>query len=110
MSDEDHREFVRVESHLEIEYSCDSPPFTGRVIDLSEGGAFIDTANPFDVGTRLAFRLQLPDEAEPIVGRAVVRWQQPTVGMGIQFAQLSEEDRERLRFYVGSEYFRDPSG
>lgn len=108
MGEGGHREFVRVASGLEIEYSCDSPTSTGRLVDLSEGGAFIDTATPFEEGTELDFRLELPGESEPVVGRAVVRWRQETVGMGIRFVGLDDEDRERLRFYVASEYFKSP--
>ena len=106
MAEDDHREFVRVDSDLEIEYSSDSPPFTARVVDLSEGGAFIDTPNPFEEGEELEFWLELPDESEPMVGRAVVCWRQETVGMGIRFVGLDDDQRERLRFYVASEYFK----
>lgn len=102
---EERREFVRVSRTLDIEYSVDTASFTGRVTDLGEGGAFVDTTFPQPAGTQVQFRLELPDSAVPIEGRARVAWHQPMLGMGIAFLDLPEEQVEQLRFFVGSVYF-----
>ncbi len=103
------RDHVRVRKSLEFEYRCDGQAISARIEDLSEGGAFIDTANPHAKGSELRFKLTLPGE-EPITGAARVRWQQPTVGMGIEFLGLSEAQREAIKFYVAAEFFKSFSG
>ena len=104
---EDHRDFVRIGSILEIEYWHDAAPtpIRARLEDLGEGGAFVDTSIPIPEGSEIEFRLQLPQEKEPLVGKALVRWLQPTVGMGIEFQGLSDADRERIKFFVASRFF-----
>lgn len=102
---EDRREFVRVNRTLDIEYSVDTASFTGRVTDLGEGGAFVDTTFPQPAGAELGFRLDLPDDPQTIEGRARVAWHQPMLGMGIAFVDLSQEQIDQIRFFVGSMYF-----
>ena len=105
MTDES-RDHVRVQKTLEFEYTCDGQTSQARIEDVSEGGAFVDTAIPHGVGTELEFQLSLPGEEKPIIGNAVVRWQQPTVGMGIEFVGLKDEEREAIKYYVASEFFQ----
>jgi len=104
---EDHRDFVRIGSVLEIEFWHDAEPTPtrARLEDLGEGGAFVDTSNPIPEGQEIQFRLHLPQEEKAVIGKAVVRWLQPTVGMGIEFLGLSEADRERIKFFVASTFF-----
>lgn len=101
----EHRGFVRVEKRLVLEYRANGAPFRALVTDLGEGGAFVDTPGPLPPGTDLTFTLDLDDAMEPITGRARVAWRQETVGMGIEFLDLSDDDRQRLRFFVASVFF-----
>ena len=103
---ESGREYVRVRTVLEFEYQSEAQTIKARLEDLSEGGAFVDTANPQREGDEIEFTLFLPDTEEPIVGKAVVVWHQRTVGMGIRFVGLSQEQREQIKFYVASEFFK----
>lgn len=105
MVEKDSREYVRVGAILEIEITHQGATAQTRVEDLGEGGAFVDTPVPLPEGTEIDFKLELPGEETPVVGQAVVRWQQPTVGMGIEFKHLSDADRERIRFVVASLFF-----
>jgi uncharacterized protein (TIGR02266 family) len=102
---EDSRDSVRVRKTLEFEYRCDGQTTTARIEDISEGGAFVDTPNPHSVDEQLEFKLKLPGE-DVITGKARVRWQQPTIGMGIEFVGLSDTQREAIKFYVASEFFQ----
>lgn len=102
---EESRDHVRVRKALEFEYQADGQPIRARIEDLSEGGAFVDTRTPQAVGDELRFKLTLPG-ADPITGKALVRWQQVNVGMGIEFFGLSDEEREAIKFYVASEFFQ----
>ena len=99
MQGRDRRRFVRVLKRLEIEYTADTP-WVAEIADLGEGGAFIVTPNPFPVGTRLRYKFHLPDDPIQIEGEARVTRIEPTLGMGIEFKGLSQEDLERIRFLV----------
>ena len=106
MARDEKRQAVRVARPLECEYSADCPPIRATVCDLSDKGMFLDTQHPLHVGDVIDFRLELPDEREtPVTGRGRVVWIEPLVGVGIQFLELSPDQRERLRFWVASVFF-----
>lgn len=98
---------IRVQKPLEITYRANSPPIQARIEDISESGFFLDNTNALHVDSILEFTLDLPGESGSmrIAGKGKVIWIQPTVGAGIQFVHLSQEDREALRFFVASVYF-----
>lgn len=82
--------------------------FMGHYIfDLSLGGLFIETTNPFNPGQEFDLRIFLLDEAEPMEVPCQVMWsrkqEEPNprgkrlpAGMGVKFVKLSEENLERL--------------
>lgn len=108
MNDEKRKKgSLRVEKPLEITYSAHCPPIQARIEDISETGFFLDNTNALRVGSDLEFVLELPGEsgATPIKGKGRVVWIQPTVGAGVKFLDLSEENREAIRFFVASIYF-----
>lgn len=105
MSYDPPRRTVRTETTLEIVIHATSAPVSQRIADLSEGGAFVDTAHPLNEGEEFGFEFSIAGDDEPISGRATVVWVQPGMGMGVRFDDLSDEDRERLRFFVASVFF-----
>jgi Tfp pilus assembly protein PilZ len=107
---DDRREFVRINRILDLDYTVGAAEFQGRVTDLGEGGAFIDTTFPQPAGTEVLFRLALPDDPTPVEGRARVAWHQPMLGMGLAFVGLTEEQVAQLRFYIASVYFGGDEG
>ena len=102
MDQQERRGSPRVPKMIEIQYSCDSPPITARITDVGEKGIFIDTVNPLHEGDHVKFKFSLSDvpSEKPIEGEGTVIWNQQTVGMGIEFSQLSEENRERLKDFI----------
>ena len=68
---------------------------------------FIETSHPLSVGTELEFSLTLPDdkEDEPVLGKGRVIWTDQAVGVGIEFVEISDEDRERIKWYVAEVFF-----
>lgn len=68
-----------------------------RVQDLNIGGLFVATENPCAIGASVSILLSVP-EGE-IRGRAVVRNVSPK-GMGVEFAELREQDAARLRMLI----------
>lgn len=109
MSSEERRAWIRVEKRLAMEYSSNCPPIQAFVADLSESGMFVDVDQALPAGSTLEFSFSLPDaEAEtPVNGSAVVVWSGPS-GMGVEFSELSDASRERIRFFVAAVHFDQP--
>ncbi|HWR98274.1 MAG TPA: PilZ domain-containing protein [Candidatus Methanoperedens sp.] len=97
----ERRRFPRHPIIIDIHYQTDSPVLRARLSDLSEGGMFVDTVNPLPPGTEVKFRFRLPSEADapPLIGLGRVAWNQPTVGMGIEFIRFSADGLDRLRAF-----------
>ena len=110
--DEKPRAAIRVQKPLEITYSSNCPPIDGRTQDISETGLYIDSSNPLEVGSPIEFSLELPDETPdvPIRGKGTVVWSEPMNGFGIRYEEMSQEDRERIRFFVASVFFLEEGG
>lgn len=98
---------VRVKKALDVVYSSSSPPIEARLEDLSETGMFIETSHPLEVGAELEFWIALPsDEAEaPVAGKGEVVWTDRAVGVGVHFTQISDADRERIKWFVAEVFF-----
>lgn len=70
--------------------------------DLSTGGAFVRSHLLFEIGEVLSLQLTLPDGRAVKVSGKVVRVARDTgddvvPGMGVQFLDLTEADREALQ-------------
>lgn len=107
MEDKRRQGAIRVQKPLEITYASHCPPIEARIEDISESGFFLDNTNALQVGSELEFEINLPIEPEStrIKGKGKVIWIQPTVGAGVQFLDLSQEDRDSIRFFVASVFF-----
>ncbi|MFQ5525801.1 MAG: PilZ domain-containing protein [Thermoanaerobaculia bacterium] len=105
MKDE-RRRSVRIKKALEIIYSSSSPPIHARLEDLSETGMFVETSHPLEQGAMIEFTLVLPDEnmSTPVKGKGEVSWTDQ-VGAGVRFTSISDEDRERIKWYVAEVFF-----
>jgi uncharacterized protein (TIGR02266 family) len=77
-------------------------------VDLSQGGAFLRSDLLLEVGEIVDVTFGLPGEIRPIRARARVAWatrKQPNKGgpgMGLQFIELAEKDREAIAAFVRS--------
>lgn len=65
-----------------------------RCTDISEGGCYVESRSPFNVGTRLNITLFL--EPEHLVLPAVVRTSFAGMGCGLQFLFATPEQKEQL--------------
>lgn len=76
--------------------------------NLSEGGAYVATANPRRLGSLIHFEFRLWPDEEPFraLGKVVRVLHKPNpainepAGMAIQFTEVAEDDRVRLRTYL----------
>ena len=103
----ERRKAVRVARSIDFRYSADSPAVTARLGDISELGAFVDSAFEVEVGSPVDFSLRLPypQDPTPVRGRGRGAWVRPRAGFGLEFRELTEEDRLRIRLWVASVYF-----
>jgi uncharacterized protein (TIGR02266 family) len=77
--------------------------------NISVGGVFIDTPVPFEKGAVIEFDFSLPNQKHPVHVRGLVRWSNRgeipnmPVGMGIEFLEVTSEDRTRIASYIERE-------
>jgi len=74
---------------------------TFRSSDISIGGMYLESMQDFPPGTLLDLQFKLHDSDEkPISVQARVLYSQPSVGLGMDFVNISTEDRERILKFV----------
>ena len=71
----------------------------GRTTDLGIGGCYVDTINPFPVGTTV--RLKLADKGRSFESHAEVIFAQIGMGMGLAFTEIRADQLDVLRQWVG---------
>jgi len=97
----DERIEVMVRVEFDEEYCC----FTG---DLSQGGAFVLTQNPMDLGEEFDLKIHIPDGREPSEVGCKVVWTNKygkesnglRRGMGVKFLQLHPPDQIRIEEFI----------
>jgi hypothetical protein len=72
--------------------------FSTRTTDLGPGGCFVDTTNPFPVGSKLHVRLHKGKTSFETGG--IVVYSQNGLGMGISFDELAEDRRAALETWL----------
>jgi len=95
---------VPVVTAVTCEAGAGNPSRILSMIDLSEGGFFIQTAFPLSIGTRMQCHFHLGDQPEPLHVHAEVAWvrpgpedMMPPPGMGLRFLRMQVAVLERIR-------------
>jgi uncharacterized protein (TIGR02266 family) len=103
-SDADRRRSPRVLVDLEVDFASEDNYLFAYITDISVTGIFVRTTSPESPGTYLNLRFS-PDDSGPIELEGEVIWVNPYrpgtpdnlhPGMGIRFAWLDDELRDRL--------------
>ena len=76
----------------------DDPPVGCKLTDLSLGGCYLELASPFPVRTRIVLTMRTA-ELE-LRAEGVVRVMHPEVGMGVEFTQATEEQRQHVEKFI----------
>ena len=89
------------------------------VIDLGMAGVFVERPHALPAGERVRIRFGLPGNEIPIEAACRVAWWHPPgaplvskslpAGVGLEFVELSDHDRERVRAHL-LEYLRSHLG
>ena len=98
----ENRREPRVCLASDVECEVETGRVRWRFADISAGGMFIDVYDPLPAGTLFRLRFQL--DPPPIAARAQVNYVQPRIGMGVEFVDLAEDDRHRIREIVDRMY------
>ena len=100
LSRERRRAFrVPVQAPVEITLP-DDRKVDGILLDISETGMEVLTAEPLQRSARLAFHFKLPDGALEIQTRGEVAWANPNGQTGVRFLDLAEGSSAALRVWL----------
>jgi PilZ domain-containing protein len=81
-----------------------------RSADLSAGGMFIETIAAFPRDTVLKLKFKLPDnEAAPVVVQGRVLYVANGIGVGVEFMDLTAEDRARIERLLSADLTAGPA-
>jgi len=97
----ERRSAQRAELMVQIDYSTVDEIFSEFTRDINEGGLFIETKRPRPIGTEVALRFNLPGGGSGIetTGRVVRTTEGDSrnpPGMGVEFDELSAQDRAQI--------------
>ena len=104
-SDVERRRSERVELVVRVDYKTVDELFSEFARNINEGGLFVETDTPPEIGSSVALQFQIPGNDEPIqvMGR-VVRVSDGAgpdgPGMGIEFEDLDAQSRELINGLV----------
>jgi uncharacterized protein (TIGR02266 family) len=82
------RRYDRIDTRLRCWCESEGVTFYARMVNLSEGGLFVRTRTPLDVGALATVRFEARRGAE-ISASARVMWTRPD-GMGLRFDDIEE--------------------
>lgn len=99
------RKHPRIDVWIEVTFKSSNEFVTSYMSNISKGGVYIQTEDPMDLGTVLALTFQLPGQENLIKIKGKVVWYNPpggmkVPGMGVQFAEMPEEDRHILEGFL----------
>lgn len=99
----DRRAYPRVKcgNSVEVYRSQDSTPIRARVGDMSLGGCFIEMPNTLPKGTEIRVALWVKDTK--LWARGKVVYSTPGYGIGVQFTEMSEQEKAQLKRFLDSQ-------
>ena len=88
---------------INVEFQSDHDLYISYMPFLKEGGVFIRTAEPYELGAEVELNILLPDSLEPSMVKGVVCWLTPTgaqngtpVGVGVGFTEDPDKIRNQI--------------
>ncbi|MCI0486849.1 MAG: PilZ domain-containing protein [Blastocatellia bacterium] len=102
----ERRRFERAPITAQVEYeltNSSSGPSRVRknMANISAGGMFISTEEPIRAGARMVVRFELPNKHR-VIAVSRVCYTRKGQGLGVEFLNLDEEDREEIETYIAS--------
>jgi len=98
------RKHVRVAMCTKVYVTCNGSASELYTVNVSAGGMYIKTTAPFPVSSKVVISLPLKAESQLHLKGVVVNVKSDTgkqpPGIGIEFKEVSEDERKRLRDFV----------
>jgi DNA-binding response OmpR family regulator len=97
----ERRQAYRVPVQVPVELTLsDAGKVEGILLDLSESGMDVLTAEPQAPGALLNFRFQLPDGSLEVNAHGQVAWANPNGQTGVHFLDLEQSIKAQLRLWL----------
>jgi uncharacterized protein (TIGR02266 family) len=100
----EQRAHHRTELQVEVTLTSDSHFFVGLTNDISNGGLFVSTYKPLEVGAKIELEFALPEGT--IRTKGTVRWRRESSevgpGVGISFDELTPETAKMIQRFCAS--------
>ncbi len=80
------------------EFDQDDPPAPCKLTDLSLGACYLETGSPFPVRTRIILSMEVA--GVELRAGGVVLVMHPDVGMGVEFTQTTDQQRDQLEKFI----------
>ena len=102
----------RLPVELSVRYQSLEGFYSDYSMNISQGGMFVSTQNPFPVGTRVTLKVILPAGELPLGIEGEVIWiseydrksrSHLIPGMGIQFCNLGEQEKGIIEAFIDRE-------
>ena len=99
----------RHQVHIKVDYKTKDMFLSNYVTNISKGGVFIETKEPFPVSSEIDLALELPGAQSTIHAQGRVAWTYdikkggPLVivhGMGIKFTDIKPDEIKALETYI----------
>ena len=95
----ERRRYLRIKAKVPVELKCSGiAPLRTATDEISLCGCYIESMFTMDVGTKMEIVFSL--DGERIGAQAVVATKYSQVGNGIDFVEMSSEDRLRLSTFI----------
>ena len=103
---EENRQFPRAPLAVQVEHA--GGVAIGFSRDISLNGMFIETAEKFDTNSSVRLRFHIDQSGQIVIATAEIRYVVHKLGMGVEFSEISREDRDRIQSYVNKEKPGEP--
>jgi len=92
---DERRDKPRLSVNLDAVWDREQARLSARVVDLSEGGCYLDSVGEVLAGETVAFRVMLPD-GDWLYLEGEVRHHRHGFGFGVKFTELNDDQLEKL--------------
>jgi len=104
--DEFHRRSSpRVVVGIPVSYRIGPSLASALTLNISEGGLALRTTSPIGEGMTLRMRFRLPGTRQDVTAEGRIVWVDRRGGVGIQFTQIADGDRDAIRCFVEAHFF-----
>ncbi|MBC7659884.1 MAG: PilZ domain-containing protein [Chitinophagaceae bacterium] len=106
MSRKEAERNIRHKFLVMIDYSSDQKNMFNFCRDISEGGLFIETHLPLELGRIITINFKFPYDLSEFATEALVKWvrkehsETAPAGMGLLFVNQTEESKHALAIHI----------